>query len=76
MTLGAWIKLKFHSQELLNSALCLTKGRVNSYYNKDPKKLFMYVPQLSKFGDTSTSEIVKMIEQRCDDVKARKALDV
>ncbi len=76
MTLGAWIKLKFHSQELLNTALLLTKGSINRWYNQDPKKLFMYVPQLSKFGDTPTSEIVKMIEQRCDDVKARESIDV
>tara|TARA_R110000751_G_scaffold255759_1_gene355305 strand:- start:1229 stop:1459 length:231 start_codon:yes stop_codon:yes gene_type:complete len=70
MILGNWIELKFGSQKRLNDSLLLGRDSVNRWYNHDPKKLFMYVPQLARFSDTPVDEVIRMIEDRVKDVKA------
>ena len=74
MTLDTFIKLKFGTQNRLGEALQVGKNTVNRWYNQDTKKFFTYVPQLSKWGDVPVEEVVKMIEQRCDDVKHLQAV--
>lgn len=70
MTLGTWIKVNHGTHQKLNDALGLSRHTVNRWYNQDPKRFFMYIPQLAKSSDTDLSELIKMIEERCDDVQA------
>jgi len=69
MTLGTYIKVKFGTQDKLDEVLMLKQNTVNRWYNNDPKKLFTHVQQLAKFGDSTAEEVIRMIEERCDDVK-------
>jgi len=75
MTLGTWIKVKFGTHQRLNDALGVGKNTVNRWYNTDPKRFFMYLPQLAKWSDTDPEDLIKMIEQRCDDVRALRLND-
>ena len=70
MTLGTWIKVKFGTHTKLNDALGLGKNTVNRWYNTDPKRLFMSLPQLSKWSDTEPDDLLDMITERAEDVKA------
>ena len=45
MTLGTWIKVKFGTHTKLNDTLGLGKNTINRWYNSDPKRFFMYLPQ-------------------------------
>ncbi len=76
MTLQTWIKIKFGTHQRLNESLGLGKNTVNRWYNTDPKRFFMYLPQMAKWSDTDPKELIGMIEQRVDDVKALRSLDV
>ena len=69
MTMGTWIKVKFGTHQRLNDALGLGKNTVNRWYNTDPKRFFMHLPEMAKYGDTDPKELIEMIEQRCADVK-------
>jgi|TARA_R110000765_G_scaffold172128_4_gene276944 hypothetical protein len=73
MTMQTWIKKNFGTHQKLNDALGLGKNTVNRWYNTDPKRFFMYLPQLSKWSDTDPAAMVDMIEQRIEDVKALRA---
>ena len=75
MTMGTWIKIKFGTHNKLNDALGLGRNTVNRWYNTDPKRFFMYLPQLSKWSDTDVKEVMDMIEQRVEDVRCLKAHD-
>ncbi len=70
MTLGTWIKVKFGTHIKLNESLGLGKNTVNRWYNTDPKRFLMYLPQLVKWSDTQAITIISMIEEREEDVKA------
>tara|TARA_R110000803_G_scaffold54610_1_gene111332 strand:- start:145 stop:375 length:231 start_codon:yes stop_codon:yes gene_type:complete len=70
MTLQTWIKINFGTHQRLNDALGLGKNTVNRWYNSDPKRFFMYLPQMAKRSETDPKELIDMIEQRVDDVKA------
>ena len=70
MTLGTWIKVNYSSQAKLNNELGLGKNTVTRWFNTDPKRLFLYIPQLSKASDTKLEELIQMIEERCEDVRA------
>lgn len=59
----------------MNDALGVGKNTVNRWYNTDPKRFFMYLPQMAKWSDTDPKELIKMIEQRCDDVRALRSDD-
>ncbi len=72
MTLGTWIKIKFGTHVKLNDTLGLGKNTINRWFNTDPKRFYMYLPQLSKWTDTDAKELVDMIEQRVEDVNALK----
>ena len=76
MTLQTWIKIKFGTHQRLNESLGLGKNTVNRWYNTDPKRFFMYLPQMAKGSDTDPKELIGLIEQRVDDVKALRSLDV
>jgi|AOAMet1_18_M0_10_1038524.scaffolds.fasta_scaffold07021_2 hypothetical protein len=69
MTLGTFIKVKFGTQGHLSESLELHMNTVNKWYMNDPKKLFMHVNSIAKWSDTPVEEVVRMIEERCDDVK-------
>ena len=69
MTLGTFIKVKFGTQGHLSESLELHMNSVNKWYMNDPKKLFMHVNSIAKWSDTPVEEVVRMIEERCDDVK-------
>ena len=73
MTMGTWIKDKFGTQQRLNDALGLGKNTVNRWYNEDPKRFFMYLPQMSKWSDTESQELIDMIEQRVEDVRVLRS---
>lgn len=73
MTMGTWIKDKFGTQQRLNDALGLGKNTVNRWYNEDPKRFFMYLPQMSRWSDTESQELIDMIEQRVEDVRVLRA---
>ena len=75
MTMGTWIKVKFGTHNKLNDALGLGRNTVNRWYNSDPKRFFMYLPQLAKWSDTDVEEVMRMIEQRVEDVRCLKAHD-
>jgi len=75
MTLGTWIKVNFGTHIRLNEALGVGKNSVNRWYNTDPKRFFMYLPQMTKWSDTEATEIIQMIEQRIEDVKAIRGRD-
>ena len=70
--MGAFIKIHFKTHERLNDALGLSKNTVNRWYNSNPKKFYMYLPQLQKWSNETTENILEMINQRCDDVQAIK----
>jgi len=70
MTLGTWIKVKFGTHIKLNDALGLGKNTVNRWYNTDPKRFLMYLPELTKWSDTEAVAIITMITERGEDVKA------
>ena len=70
--MGAFIKIHFKTHERLNDALGLSKNTVNRWYNSNPKRFYMYLPQLQKFSNEPTENLLKMINQRCDDVQAIK----
>jgi|TARA_R110001606_G_scaffold361460_1_gene514575 hypothetical protein len=70
MTLGTWIKVKFGTHNKLNETLGLGKNTINRWYNSDPKRFFMYLPQLSKWSDTEPNDLLSMIEERIEDVEA------
>ena len=70
MTMGTWIKINCGTHTKMNDALGLGKNTVNRWYNKDPKRFFMYLPQLSKWSNTDSKELLGMIEERVEDVKA------
>lgn len=72
MTMGTWIKVKFGTHQKLNDALGLGRNTVNRWYNSDPKRFFMYLPQMAKWSDTPSEEVIRMIEQRVDDVRCLK----
>jgi len=71
-SMGAFIKIHFKTHERLNDALGLSKNTVNRWYNSNPKRFYMYLPQLQKFSNEPTENILEMINQRCDDVQAIK----
>tara|TARA_R100001440_G_scaffold61179_2_gene81036 strand:+ start:9231 stop:9455 length:225 start_codon:yes stop_codon:yes gene_type:complete len=73
MTLATFIKVKFGTQERLSKSLKLHAKTVNKWYNNDPKKLFMFATEIAKFSDTPTEQVIKMIEDRCDDVRYLKS---
>lgn len=73
MTMGTWIKDKFGTQQRLNDALGLGKNTVNRWYNEDPKRFFMYLPQMSRWSDTESQELIDMIEQRVEDVRVLRS---
>jgi hypothetical protein len=70
--MGAFIKIHFKTHERLNDALGLSKNTVNRWYNSNPKRFYMYIPQLQKWSNETTENILEMINQRCDDVQAIK----
>lgn len=70
--MGAFIKIHFGTHERLNDALGLSKNTVNRWYNSNPKRFYMYIPQLQKWSNETTENILEMINQRCDDVQAIK----
>lgn len=70
--MGAFIKIHFGTHERLNDALGLSKNTVNRWYNSNPKRFYMYLPQLQKWSNEPTENILEMINQRCDDVQAIK----
>lgn len=70
--MGAFIKIHFKTHERLNDALGLSKNTVNRWYNSNPKRFYMYIPQLQKWSNETTENIIEMINQRCDDVQAIK----
>jgi len=70
--MGAFIKIHFGTHERLNDALGLSKNTVNRWYNSNPKRFYMYLPQLQKWSNETTENILEMINQRCDDVQAIK----
>jgi len=72
VTLGTWIKVKFGTHQKLNDALGLGRNTVNRWYNTDPKRFFMYLPQMAKWSDTPSEEVIRMIEQRVEDVRCLK----
>ena len=71
--MGTWIKVKFGTHQRLNDALGLGKNTVNRWYNQDPKRFFMYLPQMAKWSDTDAKELIDMIEQRVEDVRVLRA---
>jgi len=71
-SMGAFIKIHFKTHERLNDALGLSKNTVNRWYNSNPKRFYMYIPQLQKWSNETTENILEMINQRCDDVQAIK----
>jgi hypothetical protein len=70
MTMGTWIKVNFGTHDKLNSWLGLSKNTVNRWYNTDPKRFFMHLPAMARKTETDPAELMAMIEQRCDDVRA------
>jgi hypothetical protein len=72
MTMGTWIKIKFGTHAKLNDALGLGKNTVNRWYNHDPKRFLMYLPELAQQSETDTSELLHIIEGRVEDVKSLK----
>ena len=70
--MGAFIKIHFKTHERLNDALGLSKNTVNRWYNSNPKRFYMYLPQLQKWSNEPTERIVQVIDQRCDGVQAIK----
>lgn len=75
MTLGTWIKVNYGTHIRLNEALGLGKNSVNRWYNSDPKRFFMYLPQMAKWSETQPQDLIDMIEQRIEDVKAIRGND-
>ena len=75
MTMGTWIKIKFGTHKKLDDALGLGRNTVNRWYNSDPKRFFMYLPQLAKWSDTPVNDVMDMIEQRVQDVRCLKSHD-
>jgi hypothetical protein len=69
-SMGAFIKIHFKTHERLNDALGLSKNTINRWYNSNPKKFYMYLPELHKFSKEPMDDMIEMIKQRCDDVQA------
>jgi len=70
--MGAFIKIHFKSHKRLNECLMLGQNTVSRWYNKDPKKFFMYLPQLQKWTNEPMEDIIYMIQQRQLDVEEMK----
>jgi len=70
MTLGTWIKLNHGTHGKLSEFLGKSRHTVNRWYNEDPKRFFLYLPQLKRSSNTDLKDLIQMIEERCDDVQA------
>lgn len=75
MTLGTWIKVKFQTHNKLNDTLGLGRNTVNRWYNTDPKRFYLHLPELCKWSDTEPKDVMAMIEQRVEDVRHLKSDD-
>ena len=72
MTMGTWIKVKYGTHREMEAALGLGRNTVNRWYNTDPKRFYMYLPEMSRTSDTDPKQLMSMIEQRVEDVRCLK----
>ena len=57
----------------MNIRLGLSKNTVNRWFNNDPKKFYTHITKISEETDTTTKDLIKMVEQRIEDLKLLKA---
>lgn len=72
--MGTWIKVKYGTHRNMEEALGLGRNTVNRWYNTDPKRFLMYLPQMSATSDTDAKDLMAMIEQRVEDVRCLKGV--
>ena len=75
-SMGAFIKVHFKTHKRLDECLRLGQNTVSRWYNKDPKKFFMYLPELQKWSNEPVQDIISMIQQRQLDVEEMKKKNV